>query len=153
MHWKYIRKERKNGRWVYYYDDAKERQLKTNISDRENEKDQHGYLYDEFSREKIKNKNKNKRPIEAEYVNYKNGKEDKWEHHTFKNYDQALNYYQKQYNKKSKEVEKANSAYYKYKYSLKTKARKVIAKTSVKVLNTLSSARKKAKNFLKKLFG
>ena len=35
MHWKYIKREWKNGRWVYYYDDSKYQDAKKKVSDYE----------------------------------------------------------------------------------------------------------------------
>lgn len=163
VHYKYIKKERKNGRWVYYYDDPKERQLKNNITDAYEEGTQHVWLVNDMRKQKKKGKvdpvyntGDKKYKYGTTIVKYKNGKEyddpyddNGYESYDFNTIDEGIKIHTKKAIEKGKEYTKAKKAYNNYQKKLKV----IVNKTAVKVLNTVSSIRAKGKKLLKSIFG
>jgi hypothetical protein len=166
VHWKYIKKERKNGRWVYYYDESGDKtlnNLKSSVQDRFDEREQHKYITQDLVDYK---KNKNKKNYNGVFKNekgkidlganeftYKNGKETSEKVVRYKNVDEGIRDQTKKYNKKNKEYNDAKKAYNSYNNSFKVKSRRIIGKIATKTLNQVSNSVYKAKKFLKSIFG
>ena len=78
MHWKYIKKERKNGRWVYYYDnslnwqrDVYKGEFKSGISKEGRKALKKGYTYtNPYTGQKFDYKHYRKALV-GDYVSYK----------------------------------------------------------------------------------
>ena len=131
VHWKYIKKERKNGRWVYYYD------INKHINS-----DPKYYKLD-YEQEDAAVK-----AWEAvdRYKNYKKAKRMGLTADNGKDLAKDMNEKVKDYYKKSK-------AYDKYNNNLRNTAIRITAKVGAKILNTVSSIRAKGKKLLKSIFG
>lgn len=126
-HWKYIKKEKKNGRWVYYYTDAELEKAKA---------DEAKAVNDLASYQKSKGK----------VYTYPNGKKS-YTMVSGKDYDN---------DKKTKELtDKVAGAKYKTAYISQVRSNtieKTLAKLTVLTLNGVSSAISKGKSWFKKLF-
>ena len=153
-HWKYIKKERKNGRWIYYYNDPKEKQLENKVIDADAEKEQHMYLINDLKEAKRRGKlgpeYESKNGVyESTILKYKNGKEsDESESVLYKSIDEGIKKHTQRLIDKDKEYTKAMKDYDSYSNSFKVKIRK----NAVKTLNQLSNNIHNAKKFLKSIF-
>lgn len=153
-HWKYVKRERKNGKWVYYYDDshdeAANKANKQAVIDRMKMSNRINEIKSEYNSNPSKiSYNKNKKA-------QLNGINDlvKYQEKKFKKQINIANAIRndKEYNTLKKSVDENNKKYNKNN-SFKEKAKKIVAVSSVKVLNTASSAINKGKKLLKRLFG
>lgn len=129
-HWKYIKREKRNGRWVYYYKDDK---------------------YDKLLKESS-NAYANKKIAVNNYYDAK-------KKYDSLNGPTSINTYKKALNNKINAAEKANKARRKSemadkqydKYAKKTAIRRISGKKLVKVLNTSSEIISKGKKYLSNL--
>jgi hypothetical protein len=129
-HWKYIKRERRNGRWVYYYKDDK---------------------YDKLLKESS-NAYANKKIAVNNYYDAK-------KRYDSLNGPTSMNTYQQALNNKINAAEKANKASRKSEmaderydeYAKKTAIRRISGKKLVKILNTSSKIIAKGKNTSSKI--
>lgn len=125
MHWKYIKRERKNGRWVYYYNDAEYQNAKNNYNKAETNLDKAQLSYagaqaNVIGSERIAEKN-GKNSVSWKYV----------KEHKIEAYDAARRYAQagEQYVQAKKEYQRVK---------VSTLVPRTIAKGTVAVANILS---------------
>jgi hypothetical protein len=163
VHWKYIKKERKNGRWVYYYDDSAykpdtEQGVRDYITayNSKNDYQMSKERYDKMLKNINKMKKEGKKvPKSVPPIGFPEFEENRhagtssdnlqyWKNRAAKSKKTYETSYQKYNNVVAKE-----KAYYKP----TEKVKRALAKVGAKTLDTLSSGIHKAKNFFKSIFG
>ena len=134
MHWKYIKREKKNGKWVYYYDESELNKAKKAAKDAER---QHvtdaaklGVATYELDDAKAKY---------AGFMTERSKSDDK-------KYTDAINKYEKAAERAQTSAKKAQEAEKKYQTKKITSfAARTISKGLVKIANLLSGSSKKKK--------
>lgn len=165
-HFKYVKKEKRNGRWVYYYSDAEYEKAKREYNNAKKDYNKASSEYkknqsqiEKYDRdEKLArvgknmvgsvntkgfiNKYRQKRIVKAYESAQDRAHDKKWQHINKRKdlVDKELNAYDKEQSAKYKYEQTAN----------KDKIRKTAAKAIVKTANKLSITSQKAKNNIKK---
>lgn len=151
VHWKYIKKEKKNGRWVYYYDDSAykvtDKEYLHDWVDQYNAKGDYKAKKDSYESmkkavKKAKNDPKEGKEYVHPFVSERNEKYLKGEAEKSK----------KVYDNASKKFNNTKNKYDSYNKTSE-KIRRGLAKIGAKTLNAASSAIYKGKSLLKKIFG
>ena len=132
MHWKYIKREKKNGRWVYYYDQSELNALKSNVNNAKLQEDaaRNGLIASRVNRD-----------VNAD-IYAENGNAS----YTAKIVAQAAadaNRYEKAYKNKSEYAKRVTKKY--NSMAVKTFAARTISKGLVKVANFFSKLFSKKK--------
>lgn len=142
-HWKYIKKERKNGRWVYFYDDAEGRDLERKSIEAGITSAVNKYNYEQ-AKENTKyqyNKNRGKTMSSKEADKH------------FLDVAKAANTERKARSEYYDSYAKAKAADYNYdKYNKKTAVKRATQYVLAKTLNSASASVAKGKSLFKKLF-
>lgn len=130
-HWKYIRRERRNGRWVYFYKNDVDQKMRNDMSNYHTNMNYYNRMtkYAKDDAEKALNSG-----------NYK-----KYSDYTLKKGEYST--------KANEEERKYNAAKEQYnKYRKKTAVSRTVSKLTAAVLNMASASVYKGKNILKKVF-